>query len=197
MNDFMELDLKVEERWKKVSSENIFVDVDTIGQAQWQSAIKQFSRFKKDQQEFNFLMSERVEQLERKSITSAKKETNPGVNLPLHYDKLCKAIGDLYGFDDIREQFQYSTLVLKEIDSIFELYSSEEDKYRKQLILKLRSALKLNSSKKIFTKEQIGILNSVVERLRNRTVDKGDVLEILDDLENSDLSPFPQLEDGE
>lgn len=198
MNDFVIPSLEADESWEKDSREKLYISLSNgLWQFYTQNKIRRFDAFMESQVKYNSSISKRVAQLEKKSNSSAKIGLNQNADSLIHYDKLSEAINALYGLDDLIKQFQYSTLVLKEIDSIFELYSSEQDKYRKQFILKLRSALKLNSSKKIFTDEQVGLLSRAAMLLREPTVGKKDVLMFLADLEDSDLSPFPQLEDSE
>lgn len=112
-----------------------------------------------------------------------------------HYEKLYACVDALRGREYIEDQFQHTTPILMEIDRIFKLYSESSDQFRKQLILKLRSALKLNCLEQLFTDEQVTLLLGIVDRLRAPVVEKQDVLDSLDELMDCDLSPFPSLEE--
>lgn len=134
---------------------------------------------------------------ERKKPALSEKGQNLDNIFLQHYEKLCAYIDALRDREYIEDQFQHTTPILMEIDEIFELYSASSDQFRKQLILKLRSALKLNCLEQLFTDAQITLLLAIVERLRAPVVKKQDVLDTLDELMDCGLSPFPELEEEE
>lgn len=198
MNYSTESSLKLEEQ-----KESAYYQQDTftiavlpeIKEFDMRVTVKRMKRFMQRQEGINARMMERLEQFEEKMLFCNEKNYNQEDIFPL-YDKLFNTITILHTIDDIRDQVQYTTIALQQIDQIFSHYSLEQDKYRKQLILKLRSALKLNSTKKLFTTEQIKLLENVILRLQGPTVKKQDVWDVLGNLEDSDLSPFPELEDN-
>lgn len=132
-----------------------------------------------------------------KKLVSPEKSQNPENSLLRHYEKLSTYINSLRGRECIDDQFQHTTPVLSEIDKIFALYSEESDRFRRQLILKLRSAVKLNRLDQLFTDAQIDLLVTIVERLQLPAVEKSDVLGCLNELMDCDLSPFPTLEEDQ
>lgn len=132
-----------------------------------------------------------------KKLASPEKSQNPENSLLRHYEKLSTYINSLRGRECIDDQFQHTTLVLLEIDKIFALYSEGSDRFRRQLILKLRSAVKLNRLDQLFTDAQIDLFVTIVERLQLPAVEKSDVLDCLDELMDCDLSPFPTLEEDQ
>lgn len=134
---------------------------------------------------------------EKRKPVASEKGQSLDANFLQHYENLYAYIDALRGREYIEDQFQHTTPVLMEIDKIFELYSGSSDRFRKQLILKLRSALKLNCLEQIFTNEQVALLLEIVDRLRAPVVEKQDVLDSLDELMDCDLSPFPSLEEDE
>lgn len=132
-----------------------------------------------------------------KKLIPAEKSQNPENSLLRHYEKLSTYINSLRGREFVDDQFQHTNPVLLEIDKIFALYSEKSDRFRKQLILKLRSAVKLNCLFQPFTDAQIDLLIAIVNRLRLPAVEKSDVLDCLDKLMDCDLSPFPTLEEDQ
>lgn len=111
-------------------------------------------------------------------------------------DRLLESIECLRGMKSISEQFQYSTQLLKELDKMFAACGEKAKCFHQQLILKLRSAIKLNCDKELFTEEQIHLLEELAEELRNPELEKEHILTVLDRLIDADLSPLPSLEDG-
>lgn len=132
-----------------------------------------------------------------KKLASPEKSQNPENSLLRHYEKLSTYINSLRGRECIDDQFQHTTPVLLEIDKIFALYSEGSDRFRRQLILKLRSAVKLNRLDQLFTDAQIDLFVTIVERLQLPAVEKSDVLGCLNELMDCDLSPFPTLEEDQ
>lgn len=135
--------------------------------------------------------------VEKKKLVVSEKSQNSESIFLHHYEKLSAYIDNLRSREYLDDQFQHTTPILLEIDKIFELYSGNSNRFRRQLILKLRSALKLNCLEQLFTEEQITILLTIVERLRAPMVEKQDVLDSLDELIDCGLSPFPSLEEDE
>lgn len=132
-----------------------------------------------------------------KKLVSPEKSQNPENGLLRHYERLSAYINSLRGRECIDDQFQHTTPVLLEIDRIFALYSEGSDRFRRQLILKLRSAVKLNCLDQLFTDGQIDLLIAIVNRLRLPALEKTDVLNCLDELMDCDLPPFPSLEEDQ
>lgn len=112
-------------------------------------------------------------------------------------DRILESIECLRGLKNISAQFQYSTQAIKEIDEIFTTYDKKTKRLHRQLILKLRSAIKLNCDKKLFTEEQINLLEELTENLRSIELKKNQVLAALDQLIDADLLPFPILDDND
>ena len=114
--------------------------------------------------------------------------------LELQHDKLKLELEQLRRAGALSEQFQRTTPILKRMDQIFKLYDPQKDKYRRQVILKLRSALKLNRTSG-FTPEQLDVLDDLIEQIGKDEITKKEVFQVLDRLEDSGLSPFPPLEE--
>lgn len=112
-------------------------------------------------------------------------------------DRILESIECLRGLKSISAQFKYGTQAIKEIDEIFITYDEKTKQLHRQLILKLRSAIKLNCDKKLFTEEQINLLEELTENLRSIELKKNQVLAALDQLIDADLLPFPILEDDD
>lgn len=115
--------------------------------------------------------------------------------LSSQYDKLSAGIDALRLCDSTADQYQHITPILRQIDRLFEGYEKNADRQRRRLILKLRSALKLNCLEQVFSEAQIDLLLSVVKCLRKPVVEAKDVETCLGELMDADLSPFPRLEE--
>lgn len=166
---------------------------------------KKLSKLQDEQITFNTETSRRLDSLEAEKMAIYKRLTrleerknmsrNPEMVLSLQCGRLQEYLTNLRGLEDLREQLQYSTLVLKELDRIFALCNEKNGRFHRQLILKLRSAIKLNCDKFLFTDKQVDILAKLAEELKIPDLNKNHVLTALDCLMDVDLSPFPNLED--
>ena len=167
---------------------------------------KKLSKFRDEQITFNTDINQRLGSLEAEKMAIYQRLTrleerknmsrNPEVVLPLQCGRLQEYLTNLRGLEDLREQLQYSTLVLRELDKLFAFCNEKNGRFHRQLILKLRSAIKLNCDKFLFTDKQIDILAKLAEELKIPDLNKNQVLTALDCLMDVDLSPFPNLEDG-
>lgn len=167
---------------------------------------KKLSKFQDEQITFNTDINQRLGSLEVEKMAIYQRLTrleerknmsrNPEVVLPLQCGRLQEYLTNLRGLEDLREQLQYSTLVLRELDKLFAFCNEKNGRFHRQLILKLRSAIKLNCDKFLFTDKQIDILAKLAEELKIPDLNKNQVLTALDCLMDVDLSPFPNLEDG-
>ncbi len=166
---------------------------------------KRLSSFQEEQTTFNTETEQRLDSLEAEKTALSKRlakleernnmSSNQEVVLSLQCGCLQEYLTYLRGLEDIREQLQYSTLVLKELDRMFAFCSEKTGRFHRQLILKLRSAIKLNCDKFLFTDKQIDVLVKLAEELKMPGMEKKQVLAALDCLMDVDLSPFPNLED--
>lgn len=166
---------------------------------------KKLSSFQDRQTNFNTEAAQRLDSLEAEGAAISKRlakleernnvSSNQDVVLSLQCDRLQEYLTCFRGLEDIREQLQYSTLVLKELDRIFAFCNEKTGRFHRQLILKLRSAVKLNCDKFLFTDQQIDVLVEQAEKLKIPGLEKKQVLAALECLMDADLSPFPNLED--
>lgn len=140
-------------------------------------------------------LEERETKLSKRLAKLEEQNNMPGAVLSAQCEKLLGYLEYLRGLEDIREQLQYSTLALKHLDKMFAACSGETERFHRQLILKLRSAVKLNCDKDLFTEKQIDTLEDLVKGLQGPELKKDQVLMALDRLIDVDLSPFPSLED--
>lgn len=142
-------------------------------------------------------LGRRVQEMERTQYVQSRREAEERqtAGLDIQFDKVEQGLNRLAQAEDLSEQLQRTTPLLKCMDHIFALYRSEEDRYRRQLLLKLRSALKLNCTHQMFTPQQLEVVSGLVRCLRGQSVTKREVLAALDRLEDVELSPFPVLED--
>ena len=186
--------------------QDIEIDSTLIGFEGIRLQGKKLSKFQDEQITFNTDINQRLGSLEAEKMAIYQRLTrleerknmsrNPEVVLPLQCGCLQEYLTNLRGLEDLREQLQYSTLVLRELDKLFAFCNEKNGRFHRQLILKLRSAIKLNCDKFLFTDKQIDILAKLAEELKIPDLNKNQVLTALDCLMDVDLSPFPNLEDG-
>lgn len=186
--------------------QDIEIDSTRIGFEGIRLQGKKLSKFQDEQITFNTDINQRLGSLEAEKMAIYQRLTrleerknmsrNPEVVLPLQCGRLQEYLTNLRGLEDLREQLQYSTLVLRELDKLFAFCNEKNGRFHRQLILKLRSAIKLNCDKFLFTDKQIDILAKLAEELKIPDLNKNQVLTALDCLMDVDLSPFPNLEDG-
>ena len=186
--------------------QDIEIDSTLIGFEGIRLQGKKLSKFQDEQITCNTDINQRLGSLEAEKMAIYQRLTrleerknmsrNPEVVLPLQCGRLQEYLTNLRGLEDLREQLQYSTLVLRELDKLFAFCNEKNGRFHRQLILKLRSAIKLNCDKFLFTDKQIDILAKLAEELKIPDLNKNQVLTALDCLMDVDLSPFPNLEDG-
>lgn len=183
----------------------IEIDSPLIVAGEFRRQGKKLSSFQDEQTTFNTETQQRLDSLEEEEQVLSRRLTkleernnmppNPEVALSLQSGRLQEYLTNLQGLEDIREQLQYSTLVLKELDRLFALCDEKQGRFQRQLILKLRSAIKLNCDKFLFTDKQIDTLVQLAEELKIPDLNKEQVLTALVRLMDVDLSPFPNLEE--
>jgi len=165
---------------------------------------KKLADFQKRQTAFNMAAERRLDGLEEENTALFKRVAklegrnnmaNQETVLSLQCGRLLEELSYFRGLEDILEQLQYATLVLKTLDRMFDGCDEKTGRFHRQLILKLRSAIKLNCDKDLFTEKQIDMLVELAGKLRMSDLNKEQVLAALDRLMDVDLSPFPSLED--
>jgi len=156
------------------------------------------SKFRREQKDIRCDLDECKERLGRLEKAEKKESVmNPAANrerLTASYqEKLYSALEDLRNSEDLSVQIQTVARAIQYIDQLFAFYSENEDKYRKQLVLKLRGALKLHYTKALFTDRQINQLTDSAAYLERPSVGADEVWEVVTALEDIGLSTFPEL----
>ncbi len=108
----------------------------------------------------------------------------------IYVEQLHSTLEALQGNENLSVQIQAVTQAIQYIDQLFAFYAENEGKYRKQLALKLRGALKLHCTKALFTDQQVSWLTHMVAYLERQSVGADEVWEVVTALEDIGLSTF-------